>query len=70
MNFLLRIVFVSLSFQAKITFPKDYPYSPPTFRFLTKMWHPNIYEVVKFEIKKHIIMDTGYRNLINLKILA
>ncbi|MGH0176586.1 UNVERIFIED_CONTAM: hypothetical protein FKN15_005972 [Acipenser sinensis] len=22
----------------------DYPYSPPTFRFLTKMWHPNIYE--------------------------
>uniref|UniRef100_A0A8B9IQZ2 UBC core domain-containing protein n=1 Tax=Anser cygnoides TaxID=8845 RepID=A0A8B9IQZ2_ANSCY len=26
------------------TFPIDYPYSPPTFRFLTKMWHPNIYE--------------------------
>ncbi|KAI4827644.1 hypothetical protein KUCAC02_031027 [Chaenocephalus aceratus] len=24
--------------------PLDYPYSPPTFRFLTKMWHPNIYE--------------------------
>eukprot|EP00062_Callorhinchus_milii_P026495 gi/632988668/ref/XP_007883235.1/ PREDICTED: ubiquitin-conjugating enzyme E2 R2-like [Callorhinchus milii] len=22
----------------------DYPYSPPAFRFLTKMWHPNIYE--------------------------
>ncbi|XP_075870472.1 ubiquitin-conjugating enzyme E2 R2 isoform X1 [Nelusetta ayraudi] len=29
---------------AHITFPVDYPYSPPTFRFLTKMWHPNIYE--------------------------
>lgn len=31
-------------FKAKISFPQDYPYSPPTFRFLTKMWHPNIYE--------------------------
>uniref|UniRef100_A0A8B9V8S3 UBC core domain-containing protein n=1 Tax=Anas zonorhyncha TaxID=75864 RepID=A0A8B9V8S3_9AVES len=29
---------------AHIKFPIDYPYSPPTFRFLTKMWHPNIYE--------------------------
>ena len=26
-------------------FPQDYPYSPPTVRFITKMWHPNIYEV-------------------------
>uniref|UniRef100_A0A673V2K0 Ubiquitin conjugating enzyme E2 R2 n=1 Tax=Suricata suricatta TaxID=37032 RepID=A0A673V2K0_SURSU len=32
-------------FKAHIKFPIDYPYSPPTFRFLTKMWHPNIYEV-------------------------
>ncbi|XP_041328062.1 ubiquitin-conjugating enzyme E2 R2-like [Pyrgilauda ruficollis] len=31
-------------FKAHIKFPIDYPYSPPTFRFLTKMWHPNIYE--------------------------
>uniref|UniRef100_A0AAY5KL61 UBC core domain-containing protein n=1 Tax=Esox lucius TaxID=8010 RepID=A0AAY5KL61_ESOLU len=30
--------------QARIKFPIDYPYSPPAFRFLTKMWHPNIYE--------------------------
>ncbi|XP_036186467.1 ubiquitin-conjugating enzyme E2 R2 isoform X2 [Myotis myotis] len=30
--------------EAHIKFPIDYPYSPPTFRFLTKMWHPNIYE--------------------------
>lgn len=35
----------STFFQAHIKFPIDYPYSPPTFRFLTKMWHPNIYEV-------------------------
>ena len=26
-------------------FPADYPYSPPTIRFLTKVWHPNVYEV-------------------------
>ena len=25
-------------------FPPDYPYSPPTVRFLTKVWHPNVYE--------------------------
>ncbi|XP_028258924.1 ubiquitin-conjugating enzyme E2 R2-like isoform X1 [Parambassis ranga] len=31
-------------FKARIKFPVDYPYSPPSFRFLTKMWHPNIYE--------------------------
>ncbi|KAF7237066.1 Ubiquitin-conjugating enzyme E2 R1 [Varanus komodoensis] len=30
--------------QARLRFPVDYPYSPPAFRFLTKMWHPNIYE--------------------------
>ncbi|KAG8126988.1 putative Ubiquitin-conjugating enzyme E2 R1 protein, partial [Naja naja] len=29
---------------ARLRFPIDYPYSPPAFRFLTKMWHPNIYE--------------------------
>ncbi|XP_029573501.1 ubiquitin-conjugating enzyme E2 R2 isoform X2 [Salmo trutta] len=32
------------SWQAHIKFPVDYPYCPPTFHFLTKMWHPNIYE--------------------------
>jgi len=26
-------------------FPHDYPYSPPSVKFLTKMWHPNVYEV-------------------------
>ncbi|XP_063084659.1 ubiquitin-conjugating enzyme E2 R1 isoform X1 [Cavia porcellus] len=30
--------------RARLKFPIDYPYSPPAFRFLTKMWHPNIYE--------------------------
>uniref|UniRef100_A0A4W4ETY0 UBC core domain-containing protein n=1 Tax=Electrophorus electricus TaxID=8005 RepID=A0A4W4ETY0_ELEEL len=34
-------------FKARIKFPVDYPYSPPAFRFLTKMWHPNIYELLR-----------------------
>ncbi|XP_022662517.1 ubiquitin-conjugating enzyme E2 R2-like isoform X2 [Varroa destructor] len=25
-------------------FPGDYPYSPPSVRFLTRLWHPNVYE--------------------------
>lgn len=25
-------------------FPHDYPYSPPSIRFITKVWHPNVYE--------------------------
>lgn len=29
---------------AKMTFPENYPFFPPTFRFLTPMFHPNIYE--------------------------
>ncbi|XP_039759214.1 ubiquitin-conjugating enzyme E2 R2 isoform X1 [Pararge aegeria] len=31
-------------FKAHMKFPPDYPYSPPTIRFLTKVWHPNVYE--------------------------
>ncbi|XP_015373546.1 PREDICTED: ubiquitin-conjugating enzyme E2 R2 [Diuraphis noxia] len=31
-------------FKAHMKFPADYPYSPPTIRFLTKVWHPNVYE--------------------------
>lgn len=31
-------------FKAHMKFPDDYPYSPPAVRFVTKMWHPNVYE--------------------------
>jgi len=31
-------------FKASIKFPNNYPYSPPTLRFLSKVWHPNVYE--------------------------
>ena len=29
-------------------FPPDYPYSPPSIRFMTKVWHPNVYEVSEY----------------------
>ena len=31
--------------QAEMKFPEDYPYSPPKFRFLTNITHPNVYPV-------------------------
>ncbi|CAJ0563206.1 unnamed protein product, partial [Mesorhabditis spiculigera] len=31
-------------FKATIRFPQNYPYSPPTVKFLSKVWHPNVYE--------------------------
>ncbi|KAJ5786139.1 uncharacterized protein N7503_011351 [Penicillium pulvis] len=30
-------------FKARMTFPQNYPYSPPEFRFLLPLYHPNIY---------------------------
>ena len=38
-------------------FPADYPYSPPSVRFITKVWHPNVYEVryCFHNLKKYII---------------
>ncbi|KKK11928.1 hypothetical protein P175DRAFT_0472523 [Aspergillus ochraceoroseus IBT 24754] len=30
-------------FKAAMKFPKNYPYSPPEFRFLHPLYHPNIY---------------------------
>jgi len=31
-------------FKAELTFPGNYPYSPPSMRFLSKVFHPNVYE--------------------------
>lgn len=28
-------------FKAKLSFPPDYPFAPPTMRFVSEMWHPN-----------------------------
>ncbi|KAI0688493.1 ubiquitin-conjugating enzyme [Cytidiella melzeri] len=30
-------------FKARLTFPEDFPIQPPKLRFITPMWHPNIY---------------------------
>ncbi|KAI8070591.1 ubiquitin-conjugating enzyme/RWD-like protein [Gilbertella persicaria] len=30
-------------FKAHLTFPKSYPIEPPTMRFVTEMYHPNVY---------------------------
>ena len=30
-------------FKAILTFPPDFPQSPPEMTFITEMWHPNIY---------------------------
>ncbi|KAH9261248.1 hypothetical protein BASA81_000952 [Batrachochytrium salamandrivorans] len=31
-------------FLATLRFPSDYPLSPPVMRFVTEMWHPNVYK--------------------------
>lgn len=31
-------------FKARMTFPQDYPFSPPSLRFVSEIWHPNVYE--------------------------
>ncbi|KAH7727601.1 ubiquitin conjugating enzyme protein 3 [Aphelenchoides avenae] len=31
-------------FKALLKFPTNYPYSPPTMKFLSRVWHPNVYE--------------------------
>ncbi|CAN6993794.1 hypothetical protein Bca4012_048550 [Brassica carinata] len=30
-------------FNAIMTFPQNYPNSPPSVRFISDMWHPNVY---------------------------
>jgi ubiquitin-conjugating enzyme E2 G1 len=30
-------------FKAILTFPEDFPQNPPEMKFITEMWHPNIY---------------------------
>ncbi|KAL9651497.1 hypothetical protein ABK040_001443 [Willaertia magna] len=31
-------------YQAKLSFPEDYPFSPPKLQFTSDFWHPNIYD--------------------------
>ena len=39
----LDTVFEDGVFIAKLSFPQDYPLNPPKMRFLSKIFHPNIY---------------------------
>jgi ubiquitin-conjugating enzyme E2 G1 len=38
-------------FSAKIDFPPDFPNSPPTMTFKTKIWHPNGIKLYLIHIK-------------------
>ncbi|KAL0668860.1 hypothetical protein Bca4012_031564 [Brassica carinata] len=44
---LMRITFSSGAeggfFNAIMTFPQDYPNKPPTVKFTSEVWHPNVY---------------------------
>ncbi|TFY64739.1 hypothetical protein EVJ58_g2414 [Rhodofomes roseus] len=31
-------------FRARLSFPEEFPLQPPKMKFLTQMWHPNIYQ--------------------------
>ncbi|TPX72685.1 hypothetical protein SpCBS45565_g00075 [Spizellomyces sp. 'palustris'] len=31
-------------FKARLSFPTNYPQMPPKMRFISDMWHPNVYE--------------------------
>jgi len=31
-------------FKARLSFPQEYPLMPPKMKFISEMWHPNIYE--------------------------
>ncbi|GMI53784.1 hypothetical protein ScalyP_jg9398 [Parmales sp. scaly parma] len=35
-------VYEGLTYRLSINFPPDYPYSAPTFKFVTPMFHPNV----------------------------
>lgn len=36
-------IFQGAYFKALVTFPHDYPFSPPFIKFVSDIWHPNVY---------------------------
>ncbi|GAA6056362.1 hypothetical protein JCM3770_005967 [Rhodotorula araucariae] len=45
-------------FRALLKFPDDFPLRPPKMRFLTEMWHPNIY--ANGDVCISILHDPGH----------
>ena len=37
-------------FQAEMTFPQDFPLQPPELKFISEMWHPNVFFQI-FQVK-------------------
>lgn len=49
-------------FKASLTFPKDYPMSPPKMKFLSDICHPNVYadgELFSSETFQNFIQDVS-----------
>ena len=36
-------IFQGAYFKATLTFPPEYPFSPPDMKFVSDIWHPNVY---------------------------
>ena len=52
-------------FKAILTFPEDFPQNPPEMKFITQMWHPNIYKDGKVCIS--ILHPPGVDNMNELE---
>lgn len=37
-------VYEGYELHARMTFPSQYPYQPPTFKFISPIFHPNVYD--------------------------
>lgn len=58
-------VYEGLTFRITMKFPSNYPYSPPTIKFDTKCFHPNVdqYGNICLDILKVRIAMTAFRFL-------
>jgi ubiquitin-conjugating enzyme E2 G1 len=68
-NFLLigppDTIFEGGIFKGKLNFPKDYPNRPPKLKFITEMFHPNIYKsgLVCISILHEGVDEFGYESV-------
>ena len=51
-------------FKLELKFPSDYPFKPPSVRFLDKVYHPNIYRDGKICID--ILQNNGWSPALNV----